>query len=148
MIDSWLVASCVMFGCCLVGDRCLMCGCNLFDMWLARLFDANNVGVLDEVEKNELERYVNMTVDMLGGGKEGRNKGVKLMNPRFDPLVVEHHPLLFYVVTELIFEVIISWCLLRWHGFIVKRTNGMRYWMKKGTRVEREGVVERNEPNY
>ena len=118
---------------------------NLFDMWLARLFDANNVGVLNEVEKNELESYVNMTVDMLGGGEEGRNKGVKLMNPRFDPLVVEHHPLLFYVVTELIFEVIISWCLLRWHGFIVKRTNGMKYWMKKGTRVEREGVVERSD---
>ena len=107
---------------------------NIQDMWASRLFDTNTMNVLNDNERKELRHYVEVTVDMLGGGSVGRSHDVRLMSPHFDPFVAEHHPLLFYFITEFIFEVLISWVFLRWHGFAENKSmNGMRYWYKKGS---------------
>ena len=122
---------------------------NIKDHWSQRLFDTNTDTVLNQNERMELQKYVTTTIDLLGhGGGSGRSMDVRLMSPHFDPFVAEHHPFVFYLMTEWFFEVLISWIFLRWHGFSDQRsTNGIRYWYKKGSRNITNEPNESNEPN-
>jgi len=86
-----------------------------------------------ESRKDELEKLFRMAQQFFEiDFRKGYNPKIRSMRLSLDPILSEHRPLLYYLFTTSIFDVI-TWCLMKRLGFSVHKSGTIAYWYRPGS---------------
>eukprot|EP00494_Astrolonche_serrata_P034603 UN34872 len=101
--------------------------------WLAWAFYNCKLHEVPKTRKSELENLFILGTEFFGINlKKGYNPNIKSMRLTIDNIQSEHRPLIYYVFTTLIFD-LITWVLYGQLGFRLRRSGSLYYWHRKGT---------------
>ena len=98
-------------------------------------FFFNSCGYQDlptEEARQEIDNYVSSTRSALGGLGAGHDPSIRMMRPSLDPLISEHHPAIFYLLTEVLLQVLWTRAYLAPMGFAKYRKGKVTYWYHPG----------------
>ena len=105
---------------------------NLKDFYTFAYFGKSSVRHLNNDENSQLLEFVQITKSYLGGLSHGRNENIKSIRPKYDPLLAEHHPFVFYFLTEGLIQILYSFVTLSSLGFKGYSAGNVRYWYHPG----------------
>ncbi len=105
---------------------------NLQDFYCAVFLEEKNYSELPDDLKREIDHYAHETQRLIGGVPQGRNAAITCIRIFSDPLLAEHHPIIFYFFTEILVQEIYSFFVLRLSGFKPAFAGPVRYWYYPG----------------
>ena len=117
---------------------------NVRDFYCSTFLEKDGYAELNEEQREKIDRYVAVTEKCLGGLPKDKNNAIRCVRLHSDPLLCEHHPIVFYILTELFIQRAYSFFVLRSYGFQKWKAGKVTYWYHPGPMSN--NIREKKEP--